>query len=330
MAERTLLSMTAPLREDFAIPYHDIGDPQRRPRAAFVAGVSGTEINGIFVLARLASFLANVAAGGHPTQQLTERVLVVPAVNLLGVNTRSGPWPFDRTNINRMFPGYDAGETTQRVAWALLSATRDAHYRIDVRSSNLDFEELPQVRLYEPRSEEREDACLFGLPAVIERPINRLYTSTLTYAWRAYGGENFVVQAGQAGYLQRHHSERLFRALVAFLQRTGILRGPELSQEEEDLHYFGPRQAVPLLAERAGMFVSRLDVGVWIQAGDVIGHIYDAFDGSIRAEVRAPVAGLLTGLRRQPLLCQGDLMARLHTLRPVADIHDEHLHDQGQ
>ena len=45
--------------------------------------------------------------------------------------------------INRMFPGYDAGETTQCIAHAVLEVTRPAHYRIDLHSASLDFEELP-------------------------------------------------------------------------------------------------------------------------------------------------------------------------------------------
>ena len=78
------------------------------------------------MLARLANFLRQIAEGGRPGAQLLGRVIVVPAVNVLGVNTRSRLWPFDGTDINRMFPGYDAGETTQRIAHAVLEATAGA------------------------------------------------------------------------------------------------------------------------------------------------------------------------------------------------------------
>ena len=161
---------------------------------------------------------------------------------MLGVNTRSRRWPFDRTDINRMFPGYDAGETTQRIADAVLQATRTAHYRIDIHSSNLDFEELPQVRLYEPSEDERASAMLFGLPAVIERATDSVFTSTLGHAWRACGGENFVIQAGRAGDLQ-------LAALRAPVPRPGGLSAPHRPgrrhrrwrAEDQDAHYFRPR-----------------------------------------------------------------------------------------
>lgn len=318
MTAPTLLAMTAPLREDFVIPYHDFGPPRRPPRLALVAGVHGNELNGIFVLSRLAEYLQRVADGTRPEQRLNDRIVIVPAVNVLGVNTRSRRWPFDKTDINRMFPGYDAGETTQRIANAVFEKTRLAHYRIDVHSSNLDFEEVPQVRLYEPSEDESATAMLFGLPAVIERSTDSAFTTTLGHAWRTCGGENFVIQAGRAGDLQLPHCERLFRALMAFLHHSGLVSGIALAAEDQDTHYFGLDQTFPLVSEHAGLFVTPLQVGAWLHAGDPIGQVYDGFSGARRAEVRAPVSGLLSGIRRQPLLYEGDLIARLQTRTRVA------------
>jgi len=315
MAVSALLRMTAPMRRDFEIPYHDLGDSDQPPRVALVAGLHGDEINGVFVLSRLANFLGGVDLGEHPAQRLLGRVIIIPAVNVLGLNIRSRTWPFDKTDINRMFPGYDAGETSQRIAHAVLQVTRDARYRIDMHSSNHDIEESPQVRLYDPSPGERSTAFLFGLPAVVERPSSSLFTATIGHAWQGLGGENFVIQAGQAGNLHLAYCERVFRALVDFLRRTGTLEGVELSEEDEDSYYFGPQQSVQLISDYAGIFVSNLHPGRWVQAGDVIGYVYHGFDGEIHGEIRTPVAGLLTALRRQPLLCQGDLVGRVHTRR---------------
>jgi uncharacterized protein len=313
MTTPTLLRMTAPLREDFDIPYHDLGPREQSPRVALVAGLHGNELNGIFVLSRLAGYLRRLEAGERPGQRLRARVIVVPAVNVLGVNTRSRRWPFDGTDINRMFPGYDAGETTQRVAHAVLEVTRPAASRIDVHSSNLDFEELPQVRLYDPSDAERASARSFGLPAVIERPTPSVFTTTIGHAWRGCGGENFIIQAGWAGGLQQGHCEQVFRGLVAFLSRSGVIEGVNLAAEDEIVHHFDLQQTLPLFSDHAGLFVPRASVGTWLLAGAVIGDVYDGFDGEPAAEIRAPVGGLLSGIRRQPLLFQGDLVARIQT-----------------
>jgi predicted deacylase len=327
---RVLLHMTAPAREDFDVPYHDVGPQHEAPRLALVGGVHGNELNGVFVLARLASFLRRVAEGGRPGAALLGRVIVVPAVNVLGVNTRSRTWPFDGTDVNRMFPGYDRGETTQRIAAALLELTAPARWRVDIHCSNVDFEELPQVRLYDPTDAEREAARWMGLPAIVERPQSAAYQATLANAWRERGGAALVLQAGYAGSMQPQHCERLFRALVDFLERAGLLIGVRLAEPEEDVHSFGPRHSFPIISDHAGWFVSRLEVGQWLQAGELVGYVYDGFTGELRAEAHAPISGLLSGIRRHPLLCEGDLVARILSKQEVGDVADTYLMGHGQ
>lgn len=289
---------TERLRGDGSIPHHDIGPHERAPRLALVADLQGQELNGMFVLSRLAAFLRDIEAGRRRGLRLRERVLVIPSVG----NAAEG-W----------------GTSAQRIAWlrwamidAVVAVTQAAYYRVAIHPSP-DIEEMPQVRLHGPNDDERASACLFGLPAVIERPLEPEDAPALVRAWRAHGGENFALHAGQASGLQTAHCESLFRALVAFLDRTGIVGGLRLANEEEDLGYFGLRQVFVVLAEQSGIFSSRQEVGRWVQAGEELGQVYDGFTGGERARVVAPVAGLLASLRRQPLLREGDLVARILT-----------------
>lgn len=308
MSTPSLFKMSAPLRDNFDMLYHDIGPQERTPRLALVAGPYGNELNGLFVLTRLADFLNQIYSGQRSGQRLRERVVIIPAVHLAGASILSP----DRSDINYTLPDYETDEIIQRIAAAVLRATRKAYYRVDIHASNL-VEEVPQVRLYEPNDDERASACLFGLPAVIEQPINTVLSTHWVHTWRQYGGENFVIQGGQAGNLQTVHCEVLFRALVAFLDRTGIVDGLVLSEEEENLRYFGVHQTYTVLSEHSGIFVSRLEIGRWVQAGECLGIIYHGFTGKFRTAINAPVSGLVGSLRRQPLLCAGDFVARILT-----------------
>jgi len=312
VSERQLLVMTAPVRDRFDIPYHEIGPADAPLTLALVAGTHGDEINGTFVLARLADFLYAVSEGRHAGLSLAGRVVIIPAVNVLGINTRSRAWPFDGTDINRMFPGNIYGETTQRIACAVLDRTRDAATRIDLHSSNQDFEEIPQVRLYDSTEDERRQARLFCLPAVMEHHASPVFTTTLMHAWKIWPGYSFLIQAGHAGCIQLPTCQRVFRSLIAYMLRAGILDGVSLAEEEEDSSYFTRESAVRLHADRAGMFVSDLKVGKWVRRGDEIGYIYDSFSGAVKCKVISPAAGLLTGIRRQPLLFEGDLIVRIN------------------
>ena len=223
MSIMTIPGTTERLRDNSSIPHHDIGPRERAPRLALVADLQGQELNGMFVLSRLAAFLRDIEAGQQPDLRLRERVLVIPTL--------------DHAPETR-------GTSAQQAAWlrwamteAVAAVTQTAYYRVAIHPSP-DIEEMPQVRLYAPNDDERASACLFGLPAVIERPLEPGDAPALARAWRRCGGENFALHAGQAGGLQTAHCESLFRALVAFLDRTGIVRGLRLANEEEDLRYF--------------------------------------------------------------------------------------------
>lgn len=305
----SLINTTIPgrvirLRDEDWLPCHDIGSWERTPRLALVANLHGNDLNGMFVLSRLATFLRSVEAGRRRGLQLRERVVIVPTVDGLRTSSmqRATRWARGRRPV--------AGRVTDRV----MEMTRTAYYRVEVRTAGCEIEELPQVWLYAPSDDERASACLFGLPAVIEQPVDDEKVGELLHAWRPEGGENFVIHAGQSGNLQTRHCETLFRALAAFLDRTGVIGGLRLVEDEEDLHYFDQRQVCDVRAEQSGLFSSILDVGRWVRAGEELGQIYDSFTGEVQMRITAPVAGLLAGLRRQPLLCEGDMVARILAL----------------
>ena len=302
----TILGRVIRLRDEDWLPCHDIGSWERAPRLALVANLHGNDLNGMFVLSRLATFLRSVEAGRRRGLQLRERVVIVPAVDGLHANSmqRTARWARGRRPV--------AGRVTDRV----MEMTRMAYYRVEVRTAGCELEELPQVWLSAPSDDERASACLFGLPAVVEQSADDENVGELLRAWRPEGGENFVIYAGQTGALQTRHCETLFRSLAAFLDRTGMIGGLRLVEDEEDLHYFDRQQVCDVRVEQSGLFSSVLDVGRWVRAGEELGQVYDSFTGKVRMRITAPVAGLLAGLRRQPLFCEGNLVARI--LAPAA------------
>lgn len=287
--------------EQYMCSYYDIGSKNRTPRLALVGDLYGNELNSMFVLSRLANFLGSIYAGERGAVRLCERVLIVPTLNNLAVIDceKLSQWADRRKN--RLWTA---------IMEALLELTRTAYYRVNIHQTGLDLEEIPQIRLYAPTDDERATACLFGLPAVIERPVEHEAMSGLTHTWRQYGGENFSIYAGQSGSVQTRHCETIFRSLVGFLNRTGIISGLK-STDEEELSYFGQQQVFMVSAAQAGIFASPLEVGRWVRSGEELGRIYDSFSGEVRERVAVPVTGLLASLRRQPLLDKGELLARI-------------------
>jgi predicted deacylase len=131
-------------------------------------------------------------------------------------------------------------------------------------------------------------------------------------SWKVWPGQSFVLRVGQAGTVQLDHCQRVFRAMVSLLGRIGVLEGVQIAVEDEEVCYFDKLSAFRVYAEKAGTFVSDSSVGRWVRAGQELGYIYDSFSGNVIEKVVAPVAGLLTGIRRHPLLFEGDLILRVN------------------
>jgi hypothetical protein len=264
---------------------HDLGPRTQRPRVALV-NAGDHNINARFVLARLAAYLRGLEQGDSSVPgRLRQRVMVI-------ASGQPGKLPDDAV--------VQAGQAWHRVL-------------LDTGCAGMDA--LPQVRLgTSPSDDERASACLFGLPSVSEAKDTGSSVPGVPWMERldSVSGERYLIIAGHGDDLQPALCERLFRALVAFLLRVDAIQGIELADEEDDLHYFGSDQVFSFISQQPGLFVFRQVPGQWLQAGDLLGYLYDEHDGTLLEELRAPVAGLLASLRRSPLVSEGAVLALIH------------------
>ena len=159
MKRENLYTLQTPYRQDFSIQGFRFGSGERS--CAIVGGVRGNEVQQMYVCARLVQTLAQLEKQGAipPGREL----LVVPCVNHFSMNVGSRFWAMDKTDINRMFPGYDQGETTQRIAAALFQAVQGYRYGIHFASFYLPGDFVPHVRIMDTGYQTASLGNLFGL-----------------------------------------------------------------------------------------------------------------------------------------------------------------------
>ena len=87
-----------------------------------MTGIHGDELEGQYV-----AFLLNQELQRHP-EYLRGTVDIYPAMNPLCINTIQRGVPLFDLDMNRMFPGYMQGGTTQRIAGALFDAVKGYRY----------------------------------------------------------------------------------------------------------------------------------------------------------------------------------------------------------
>ena len=135
--------MSSPYRDEFRINGYWFGEGEKA--VAIVGAMRGDEIQQQYICARLIQRLTEIEAEGKIAKG--KRILVIPSCNPFSMNVARRFWTMDNTDINRMFPGYDKGETTQRIAAAIFKCLEGFEFGIQMASFYIPGDFVPHVRI---------------------------------------------------------------------------------------------------------------------------------------------------------------------------------------
>lgn len=291
-----VFSLDAPYRGRYEL--HRLTFGSGSPSVAIVAGLHGTELNGVYAVNMLVNRLRLLPPRGT--------VHLLPLVNTFGVDEARKRWPFDDRDINQSFPGDPSGTAVQRIAHALLRHT-DADVCVDVHSGAPVVRELPQVRA--PMSgRELELARAMGLPVVWRRPEDRLDSTGLVGAWRESGRQGLHVLGGRGITLDSRLSTMLARGLMRLLGHLGILQGTDPSETAAEVTH---GDIETHRASVGGFFVAEVHVGDEVKPGHLLGHLQSPIGGEKLAEVRAGRPGVVMTVRAHPMVHAQELLVRI-------------------
>jgi len=297
MAE--VFRIEAPYREPCVLERLTFGDGEG-PVVACVAGLHGTELTGVHALNIVARTLGMLRVKGT--------VHLLPIVNSFGVDQGTKRWPFDDRDINRAFPGDPEGSPVQRIAHALLDATR-ADVCVDIHSGSRVQRELPQVRV--PLSgPELAYARAMQLPVVWRRAGDRLEATGLVGAWREAGRAALHAIGGRAGDLDVDHGRILANGMLRLLSHVGSLA--EGLVDPGDVLADTTRQGVGYHYSMCGGFwVPEVRVGETVGPGHLLGAVVEVVGGRRLEEVRATREGIVITMRRYPVVHARELLVRV-------------------
>ena len=159
--------------------------------ACIVGAIRGNEVQQLYICSQLVKALKELEEKGAIVHD--NEILVIPSVNHSSMNIGKRFWATDNTDINRMFPGYHAGETTQRIADGVFRAIQEYNYGIQFTSFYLPGDFVPHVRMMDTGYQNASLANLFGLPYVVIRQPQPIDTATLNYNWQIWNTNAFSV-----------------------------------------------------------------------------------------------------------------------------------------
>lgn len=162
MKKELLFSFASPSRDDLNVYGYRFGEEKNDKKIAIISGLNGEEISGVFACSQLVRFLTEKTRENDSF--LNSEILVIPSVNHFALNMGKRFWPLDNTDINVMFPGFDKGETTQRIAYRLFDILKEFQYAIILEDRKDRANCLPYIKLIKSGFEDVEGAKEFGLP----------------------------------------------------------------------------------------------------------------------------------------------------------------------
>ena len=308
MTQETLFTFQSLYRDDLRVTGFRFGSGEKS--ACIVGALRGNEVQQMYVSACLVRALTDLEAQGKLVPG--KEILVIPSVNHFSMNIGKRFWSLDNTDINRMFPGYDRGETTQRIAAALFDVISPYQLGVQFASFYMPGDFLPHVKMMDLGYQDPELGRRFGLPYVLLRTPRPYDTTVLNYNWQVWETKAFSVYTNATDQLHEASAEETVQAVLRFLAAGGLLTDFDNGPGQ-------PARIVPeseLIAVHtpvAGIYRRFRNPGDVVRRGEPLCEVIHPLEGRVLAQVPAPVDGRVFFAHHSPLVYERGVVYKIIT-----------------
>lgn len=305
MDKKLLFEMESLHRDSFRVTGFEFGHGEKS--ACIIGAMRGNEVQQLFICSQIVKKLNELEKEGHILPG--KSVMVVPCCNSFSMNVGKRFWPSDNTDINRMYPGYNLGETTQRIAAGIFEQIKDYKIGIQFASNYIPGKFLPHVKMMHTGFEDLHMACDFDFPYVVVRMPKPYDTTTLNYNWQVWETKAFSLYTASTEYIDKETAAMAVEAVLAFLAKQKII---EYNHKDiYDTKVIRERELVNVKADVSGIFVPEKGHNDVVSEGDVLANVIDPYEGKIIKEIKSPCNGIIFFVQDKPLLLANALVYRI-------------------
>jgi predicted deacylase len=289
------------------VPVIELTGAADGPRLTVIAGVHGCEYASMDGVRKWARRLEQ--------RELRGRVVAVPVLNLPSFRARS-PFviPDDGKNLNRCFPGDQAGTLADRLAYAAfteLIAGSDA--LVDAHAGDM-VEALEPFALYDTGPAEdraRELAIAYGLSYVIRQAPGpgRAVGGSSSAAAAEAGIPAIIAEAGGCGLVEQDAVEAHVRGLDGVLAALGMADPPADAAPAPQPQYL--QQFLWLRCEDEGWWEPAVKPGDTVAEGQLLGTVSSLDGARLLQTITAPAAGVPMFITSSPAVAADGLLLGL-------------------
>jgi N-alpha-acetyl-L-2,4-diaminobutyrate deacetylase len=277
------------------------------PTALLTGGNHGDEYEGPIALFDLARTLK--------AQDVTGRVIIVPAMNYPAFLAGTRTSPIDKGNMNRSFPGAPDGSVTQKIAdYFQRTLLPLADIVLDYHSGGrtLDFLPFCAAHVMPDKAHEAKAFELvraFGAPwsmKMLEIDAVGMYDTAAEDMGKIF----ITTELGGGGTATAKSAAIAKRGVANVLKAAGVLKGALETAQTTWLDM--PDGNCFSFAEDGGLIEPVFDLGDDVKSGEVVARIYPiGRTGAQPLEVKAKMDGILTARHFPGLVKSGDCVSVL-------------------
>ena len=281
------------------------GSDPKASSIAIVGAMGGDTILPLYCASTMVDFFKNKIE----KEKIKGNVLIIPSINHYALNIGKRFWPLDNTDLNMMFPGYELGETTQRIAKRVFDAISGYTYGIILEKRSDPATCLPYIKLYKSGYEDLKAAKKFGFKILHHKKMNSIDTVTLQYNWQLWGTKAFSIMCSNDNQIDKKVANQINQAMMRFMDKSGII----------DYHIFNGyestvinRDSIEVIkALKSGIFIAKELPGNYVSKGQVIGEIVHSLEGNVIHEFPSPCNGMITCVYSTSLIYENAVAFRV-------------------
>lgn len=305
MKKEILYSLKGLYREDFMIEGYRFGSGDKS--ACIVGALRGNELQQLYICSQLIKALKELEAHGAISHN--KEILVIPTANRYSLNVGKRFWANDNSDINRMFPGDEDGDTTKQIAAAIFDNVKGYNYGIQFASFYMPGDFIPHVRMMETGYQNASLANLFGLPYVVIRKPKPMDTVTLNYNWQMNGTNAFSIYTNSTDIVDDKSARQAVSSVLRFLTRMGILKYNNHSGYIASV--INEYDLMAVKTYDAGFYKRFKEPGDHVAHGEVIAQVLDPCEGIVKSEVVSQTDGIVFFAHTAPTVMGNEVVYKI-------------------
>ena len=283
-------------RDNFRVTGYEFGKGKKS--VCIVGAMRGNEVQQLYCCSQLVKKFKQLESEGRIASG--HKILIIPSCNPYSLNVQKRFWATDNTDINRMFPGYDLGETTQRIADGVFQEIMDYEYGIQFTSFYMPGEFMPHIRMMDEGYSSVETAQKFEMPYVVVRKVRPYDTATLNYNWQVWETQAYSFYTTRTTSIDRKSAGQSILSVMKFLSSLGIVKY-QFREKATLSAVIRDTEMVSVRTAKSGIFEPLVQVGEDVGEGAPLANIVHPYDGEIMETLFAPVDAKVFFMHTDPL-----------------------------